>query len=899
MASRFDDSGSAGVVIEAFEAALQRGGEPRIADYLPQPDDFDVLIELIHVEMEYQLKHGREASVSEFLRSYPQLASERAAIVELIEAEYRFRSRLDPSLTRASFQDRYPAFSVDPPASTGSGLISRPTLRFGDQLPDTDGFYEGKPGATIAGRYTLVDRIGEGGMGEVWVAKQIEPVKRNVALKLIKPGMDSRAVIQRFEQERQALALMDHPNIAKVLDGGLTEGRRPFFVMELVNGLPVTQFCDVTKIGIRTRLELFILICQAVQHAHQKGIVHRDLKPSNILVTMIDGKPIPKVIDFGLAKAIGGKLTDESILTNFGTVVGTLEYMSPEQAGFAGEDVDTRADIYSLGVVLYELLTGLRPFDGKRLRKAAFDEMIRMIREEEPSKPSTRMSMEESSPALAAVRQIEPAHLSKLLRGELDWLVMKCLEKQRDRRYETVDGLAHDVQRFLADEAVEARPPNAAYRWSKFVRRNKRSVIASSLVFLAILGGIAGTTWGLIRAERAKAQSDIDRKTAEIKGTTASQLTEYLVRTFQTADPVGMDTAGFHGPGEQTEEQTARRMLDRGTEIVHEYLGDQPLVRASLLDAMGNSYRNLGAWDTAQGRLKEAYDLRLARLGKDNADTLVSLQSLAHLARDRGDYVEADRLYRDVIAHREKLYTPNHLLVAETKTYLAWMTFHRPLGSDGPQFNQDNLADAEKLLLEVLKVREAQLPKNHRDIGYTLAGLSSIKLSQPKQELFALSYLNRASEVFRESDQDTLFGSALLELIDADRHRKAGRYDQAETTYLKVLALFRRHLGNQHPLVLIQMGNLAGLYRQKGDGVKAERTLQDVLQMVRPVPSLRTQPMIVNAMIQYADEIRQKRSTVEAEGLFREALQYARERPQGNEKNLEDLEKRLPSIESK
>lgn len=227
------------------------------------------------------------------------------------------------------------------------------------------------------------------------------------------------------------------------------------------------------------------------------------------------------------------------------------------------------------------------------------------------------------------------------------------------------------------------------------------------------------------------------------------------------------------------------------------------------------------------------------------------------------------------------------------------MTFHRPLGSDGPQFNQDNLADAEKLLLEVLKVREAQLPKNHRDIGYTLAGLSSIKLSQPKQELFALSYLNRASEVFRESDQDTLFGSALLELIDADRHRKAGRYDQAETTYLKVLALFRRHLGNQHPLVLIQMGNLAGLYRQKGDGVKAERTLQDVLQMVRPVPSLRTQPMIVNAMIQYADEIRQKRSTVEAEGLFREALQYARERPQGNEKNLEDLEKRLPSIESK
>jgi serine/threonine protein kinase len=293
------------------------------------------------------------------------------------------------------------------------------------------------PGVVIAGRYTLQERIGEGGMGEVWVAKQTEPVKRRVALKLIKAGMDTKAVLQRFDAERQALALMDHPNIARVLDGGMTSDRRPFFVMELVNGLPLTKFCDEAKLGIRERLELFVGICQAVQHAHQKGIIHRDLKPSNILVTLIDARPVPKVIDFGVAKAVGGKLLDESLSTQFGAVVGTLEYMSPEQAGYSGADIDTRADIYSLGVILYELLTGLRPIDSKRLRKAALTEMMRIIQEEEPSKPSTRLSTDESLPSLAALRQMEPRKLMAILRGELDWVVMRCLEKQRDRRYET------------------------------------------------------------------------------------------------------------------------------------------------------------------------------------------------------------------------------------------------------------------------------------------------------------------------------------------------------------------------------------------------------------------------------------------------------------------------------
>jgi serine/threonine-protein kinase len=352
-------------------------------------------------------------------------------------------------------------------------------------------------------------------MGEVWIAKQTEPVKRKVALKLIKAGMDSKSVLARFEAERQALALMDHPNIARVLDGGLTPYGQPFFVMELVNGQPLTRFCDEARLAPRERLELFVSICQAVQHAHQKGIIHRDLKPGNILVTRIDGKAVPKVIDFGVAKATAGKLTNESVSTIFGAVVGTLDYMAPEQAGYAGEDIDTRADIYSLGVILYELLTGLRPFDSKRLRKAALPEIIRIIREEEPSRPSMRLSTEKSLPLLAALRQTEPRKLMALLRGELDWVVMKCLEKQRDRRYETANGLARDIQRYLADEPVEARPPSAAYRLGKLLRRNKGPVLAASLVLMALVVGIVGTTYGMLHAEGARGREAEQRARAE------------------------------------------------------------------------------------------------------------------------------------------------------------------------------------------------------------------------------------------------------------------------------------------------------------------------------------------------------------------------------------------------
>src|SRR5206468_2077988 len=321
-----------------------------------------------------------------------------------------------------------------------------------------------------------------------WMAEQTQPVQRKVALKVIKPGMDSRLVIARFEAERQALALMDHVNIARVFDGGTTDTGRPYFVMELVHGVPITQYCDDNHLTPRERLELFVPVCQAIQHAHQKGIIHPDIKPSNVMVTLYDGKPVAKVIDFGVAKATEQRLTERTLFTQYGTMVGTLEYMSPEQAELSALGVDTRSDIYSLGVLLYELLTGSTPLSNKRVREAAYAEVLRMIREEEPPKPSTRLS--DSGAALTSIsaqRHMEPAKLTKLVRGELDWIVMKTLEKDRNRRYESASAFAADVQHFLSDEPVQACPPSAGYRLRKFARRNKAALATAGLVMAALL----------------------------------------------------------------------------------------------------------------------------------------------------------------------------------------------------------------------------------------------------------------------------------------------------------------------------------------------------------------------------------------------------------------------------
>jgi tetratricopeptide (TPR) repeat protein/serine/threonine protein kinase len=427
------------------------------------------------------------------------------------ELERHVRHMLQVHADAGSFLERPAEF----PANTSD---SETASSDGPQLHDG-------PGAVI-GPYKLVEPIGEGGMGTVWMAQQTEPVKRLVAIKLIKAGMDSKQVIARFEAERQALALMDHPNIARVLDGGTTDAGRPYFVMDLVKGVPVTKYCDDHHLTPRQRLELFIPVCQAVQHAHQKGIIHRDLKPSNVLVALYDGKPVPKVIDFGVAKAAGQSLTDKTLVTGFGNIVGTLEYMSPEQAEINQLDIDTRSDIYSLGVLLYELLTGSTPFSKKDLEKPGMLEMLRVIREQEPSKPSTKLSSSDALPTLSANRGTEPAKLTKLVRGELDWIVMKALEKDRSRRYETANGFAMDVQRYLADEQVQACPPSPAYRLRKFARRNKRALAGAAVLAVAVLV-VAGTLGWAVR-DRESRKQEAARDRAELQATTAARVGQVL-----------------------------------------------------------------------------------------------------------------------------------------------------------------------------------------------------------------------------------------------------------------------------------------------------------------------------------------------------------------------------------
>jgi serine/threonine protein kinase/Tfp pilus assembly protein PilF len=404
-------------------------------------------------------------------------------------------------------------------------------LRFHDEKPnfleatplprvsaDTWGGVE-QPGTQI-GPYKLIQQIGEGGFGVVFLAQQERPLRRTVAVKILKPGMDTRQIVARFQAERQTLALMEHPNIARVLDGGETSTGRPYFVMEFVKGMPITHYCDEQHLTPRQRLELFIPVCQALQHAHQKGIIHRDLKPSNVLVALYDGQPVPKVIDFGVAKAAGQSLTDKTLVTGFGAIVGTLEYMSPEQAEINQLDIDTRSDIYALGVLLYELLAGSPPFSRKALTQAGVLEMLRMIREQEPSTPSNKLSTADGLPMLAANRGTEPAKLTKLVGGELDWIVMKALEKDRNRRYETANAFALDVQRYLADEPVQACPPSARYRLRKFARRNKGGLAVAALVlfFLVLLGSGGGWVLRDRSAREAEAARQQEARQAKVAG---------------------------------------------------------------------------------------------------------------------------------------------------------------------------------------------------------------------------------------------------------------------------------------------------------------------------------------------------------------------------------------------
>ena len=535
------------------------------------------------------------------------------------------------------------------------------------------------PGTTI-GPYKLLQEIGEGGMGVVYMAEQTEPVRRKVALKVIKLGMDTKQVISRFEAERQALALMDHANIARVLDAGATDSGRPYFVMELVRGVPIDTYCDQNKLPTRARLELFIDVCRAIQHAHQKGIIHRDLKPSNVLVTSYDGVPVPKIIDFGVAKATNQKLTERTLFTEFRQVIGTPEYMSPEQAEMSGLDVDTRSDIYSLGVLLYQLLTGTTPVDPKELRTAGFEEMTRMIREDEAPAPSTRVSkLGSAADELARSHGSDAGALSKQLRGDLDWIVLRALEKDRTRRYETASDFARDVERHLEDLPVEASPPGALYRLNKVAHRNRRAVTAGAAVLLAVALGLAGTTAGFLRARAEAARSgrigdslqevlamgDVSRavERGEVERVLATTGEVFGAEHPTRAAVLDTLAARLHDAGEFDESvELSRQALS----IWRQVYGQRHVNAARTLSQLGRTLRAQGEHEGAEQALREAISI----LGDAESATPLSgfepRLELAQLLGDAGDFEAADELLEQSLAILRASPEPLHFLVMQT-----------------------------------------------------------------------------------------------------------------------------------------------------------------------------------------------------------------------------------------